>query len=325
MKLSTSLYNQAYKDKDKGGIARKGVIDWKKLCGDKGTPNMWKPEGDAVYKGNIIPYVVKSKLHPLVKAGNLNIGDLDFELDVWVHTRMGPNQDVDVLCPKRNYGRPCPICEESSRLYDAGKKTEGKKLLPTRRIFVNWQLIDHGEPKDLMVFDVSHYLFMKELLEEAHACANGKDITPFADIESGSLIKFRTEEEKLGETGKMIKFKSFSFLARDLPLKDDIIKEAISFDDGLVLHTYEEIEKIMYGQDEEESTGKAPSPAPAPSAPEPAAKTESKQEPKKPDPAPASTDKPGRECPSGHVFGKDVDKFPKDCKNCKIWDDCIAG
>jgi len=29
------------------------------------------------------------------------------------------------------------------------------------------------------------------------------------------------------------------------------------------------------------------------------------------------------DCPHGHTFGKDCDKFKKDCEDCKLWDDCF--
>jgi hypothetical protein len=45
---------------------------------------------------------------------------------------------------------------------------------------------------------------------------------------------------------------------------------------------------------------------------------------KDPEPEPArKTKSKGPECPKGHVFGKDHDKFKKDCGKCDLWDDCM--
>lgn len=33
--------------------------------------------------------------------------------------------------------------------------------------------------------------------------------------------------------------------------------------------------------------------------------------------------KDDNKCPSGHKFGADCDKYPKDCSDCKLWDDCF--
>ena len=202
--LSKSLYNSAYEEKDKGGSSRKGVIDWKKV----GKANFLELE-DGKNMFDIIPYEIKSKLHPLVRSGKSKVGDLDFMLDVWVHRYMGVNNDTDVLCPKKNYGRSCPICDEQSKLYNDGKEKEAKAFKASRRVYMNVRPIVSGKVGDLAVFEASHYLFMKELLEEAHDCSNGEDIVPFADIENGKTIKFRTEEEAFGKN-KVTHFRSFN-------------------------------------------------------------------------------------------------------------------
>lgn len=31
-----------------------------------------------------------------------------------------------------------------------------------------------------------------------------------------------------------------------------------------------------------------------------------------------------QECPSGHIFGKDCEKFPDDCEECDLWEDCLV-
>jgi hypothetical protein len=45
-----------------------------------------------------------------------------------------------------------------------------------------------------------------------------------------------------------------------------------------------------------------------------------KETPKRPERKKETSDD---ECPSGHKFGIDTDKFPKDCDDCKLWDKCI--
>ena len=324
-KLSKNLYNNAYQEKDKGGSSRKSFVDWKKVGG---TPKFYTPL-EGVNKFNIIPYEIKTKLHPLVRSGKMEVGDLDFMMDVFVHRKMGPNQDTDIICPKKNYGRPCPICDQVSKFYDAGKKDDAKALQASRRVLMNVQPIVHGEPQPLEVFDVSHYLFMKEMLEEAHACANGDDIVPFADIEKGKIIKFRTEEEALGKN-KMTVFKSFTFLDRETELDEKIIDKAISFDAGFTMMSAEDIEKILYGQGGDEDETKDPPPK--------SKQTDEDEPPKKVKPGDEDEEPPAKKkvvdeddaqvksstkCPAGYPWG-DADKHPE-CKKCNIWDDCIEG
>ena len=321
-RLSTGLYKKAFEDRDKGGISRRPYIDWDKVTGGKGKPKFFQAR-EGVNKFNIIPYVVTSELHPLVKQRIIKIGDLDFVLDIWVHPGSKLDLDTDLLCPKKNYAKPCPLCEQNKKLHEEGKKEEAKAFNPSRRTLFNLQPLVQGEVQELQVFNVSHYLFAKELFEEANACTDGKDIIPYADIENGRVIKCRMAIEQNGKF-KQEEFKAFDFLPREEALDDKLIDQALSFDKGLILLPYEEIEKIMYGQDstptpQETSPGPASAGSPAEekkeapvSTPEPASKTPS---------APTGNNP----CPAGHIFGKDEGKYPKDCKKCpkEVWDKCV--
>ena len=175
-KVSKSVYDDAYDERDKGGF-KQDFINWKK-CIKNGLSEFEPIKNNRI---NIIPYVIKSKDHPLVKAGKREVGDLDVRLDIWAHKYLGP-VNADVICPKKTYGKPCPVCEEVRRLYDEGKKDDAKKLNASRRTLLNVQPIIQGEAEDLKYWEVSHFLFMKELIEEAHECSEGKDIVPFGDI-----------------------------------------------------------------------------------------------------------------------------------------------
>jgi len=315
-KLSQSRYNESYDDRDKGGATRQGFIDWKKVEGSSDR-KFYSPR-DGVNKLNIIPYEIKSKLNPQVKAGKAEVGDIDFMLDVWVHRFAGPSSE-DILCPKKNYGKACPLCEKRSEYYEKGDKESAKKFNPSRRVLLNVQPIKGGEAQELQIFEVSHYLFMKELVEEAHACKNGDDIIPFADIEVGKVVKFRAQEGEIGKN-KMQEYKSFDFLDREEELDENIIDKALSFDEGLVFLSYDGIEKLMYGQDTDEKDEKqddGPEEKPIKKDPDP-------EPEKKPNPEPEEKKETAPEkgkCPQGHKFGEEG-KHGKDCKGCKVWDEC---
>ena len=196
---------------------------------------------------NIVPYVVKSKNHPLVKSGDLEIGDKDYIMDVFVHRGIGPSES-SVVCLKETYGKPCPICEQAAALKKQGKEKEAAALKPSRRAFYN--VIDSKEPEKLKVFETSHYLFEKELIEEARDDEEG-GFVDFADEENGKEIKFRCS--KVTKSGmEFNEFKSFSFEERDDNISDELLEKAISFDEILNVPTYEEAEKILYGSDDED-------------------------------------------------------------------------
>lgn len=197
---------------------------------------------------NIIPYVIKTKNHPLVASKDMEIGNLDYVLDIFIHRFVGGNA-TDVVCLRKNYNRPCPICEESDRLKADGDKDASKDLKPSRRVYYNVQ--DVTNPSKLMVLDTSHFLFEKELIEEARQGDDSGDIVDFADITEGKSVKFRASKEKF-DGNDFFKPKTFTFIDRPKPLKSSLIDQALSFDELLVIRTYDEIQKLMYGDDADE-------------------------------------------------------------------------
>jgi hypothetical protein len=326
-KLSNSRYNDAYQNKDKGGSKRKSALNWGKLLENRDVKFFEPREG--TNKINIIPFEIKSEMNPEVKSGKMKVGKIDFMLDIFVHRYVGPD-GADILCPKKNYGKACPLCEEESKYYEKGDKPSASNIRAKRRALLNVQPLIRGEFEPIQIWDVSHWLFMKELMEEAHACGNGEDIIPFADPEKGKLIKFRMTLEDFGDN-KSPKFKAFEFFEREEEIEDETIDKAISFDTGLILLSYEEIEKIMYGQEEDESE----------KAEEPEKEDPKKEETKEPvkeettkseeaikDEVPGVNEKePEKEetgdgkCSHGHKWGE-ADNH-SECKKCTKWDDCV--
>lgn len=248
------------KKKKKGGLAKRyqasydnqgsfgskaGVMNWKKV--DREVEFFSPKEGRN--RINIVPYEIKTKNHPLVKKGEFEIGDKDYVMDVFTHRGIGPSE-ATVLCLKETYGKPCPICEQAAMLKKQGKEKEAGALKASRRVFYNVQ--DCKNPDKLLVFEASHYLFEKELIEEARDDEEG-GFVDFADEESGKEIKFRCSKVSKGGF-EFNEYKSFSFEDRDENIPDELLESAISFDEIMNVPTYEEVEKILYGEDEDEDS-----------------------------------------------------------------------
>ena len=212
-------YQASFETKESKGGSRKGVMDWKKVDGEV---NFFKP-AEGKNRINIIPYVIKTKNHPLVKRGDFEIGDTDYVMDCWVHRSIGVSE-ANVICLKETYGKPCPICEQSALLAKEGKDKEAKDLKPKRRVFYNVQ--DLKDPDKLKVFEASHNLFEKELIDEARDDEEG-GFVDFADVENGKEIKFRASETSFGKI-KYMEFKSFGFEDRDEPIPDELVESEIS-------------------------------------------------------------------------------------------------
>ena len=237
-------YQASYESKGSSG-GKAGVMDWKKVDGEV---QFFSP-AEGRNRINIIPYTIKSKNHPLVKKGEFEVGDKDYVMDIFVHRGVGPSE-ASVLCLKNTYGKPCPICEHSALLRKQGKEDEAGALKPSRRVFYNVQ--DLKNPDVLKVFEASHYLFEKELIDEARDDEEG-GFVDFADEESGKEIKFRCSKTSKGGF-EFNEFKSFSFEDRDENIPDELLESAISFDEIMNVPTYEEVEKILYGRDEDDDS-----------------------------------------------------------------------
>lgn len=303
-------YNKSYETKDTG--SRMGVMDWRQV--DREIKFYEPKEGRC--RINIIPYEIKSKNHPLVKSGDAQIGELDYKLDLWVHKFIGPAQ-ADVVCLKRTYGKPCPICEQADKYKKDGKQKEYDALKSSRRVFYNIQ--DVKKPETLQVFEVSHFLFEKELIEEARNCNDDGDIIDFADVDDGKMIVFRASEKSFGKND-FLEYKSFQFLDREDAIDEDAEKAAISFDEILKILSYEEIEKILYGADEDEDEKPAKSSKPKDDEDDDPPPKKSKKETSDDD---EEEEKPAKgKCPHGGVFGKDCDDM-EECDKCDLWDKCV--
>ncbi|WP_405291889.1 hypothetical protein [Methanobrevibacter sp.] len=238
----TKRYANSYASRDSGSGSKGGVINYRKYDGEI---KFFSP-AEGKHRINIIPYVIKTKNHPLVKSGEAEIGEKDYVLDYYSHRGVGPAEKT-VLCLKNTYGKPCPICEQAAALRKAGKEKEASALKPSRRVVYNIE--DLKEPGVLKVFEASHYLFEKELIEEARDDDEGGFID-FADEEEGKEIKFRAS--KVTKNGmEFTEFKSFGFEDRDEELDEKLLDSAISFDELLEVPTYEEAEKILYGDDDD--------------------------------------------------------------------------
>lgn len=293
---------------------------------------------------DIIPFEAKTDSFP-----KLQKGDIDYVMDFFVHYDVGPGKDR-FLCLQKTCGLPCPVCEESDML----KEQEGDEkiieaLRPRRRVLYN--VIDiNNEDKGIQLFETSHYLFEKELLEEAGA---DEELIIFSDIEDGRTIKFRASEKKFGGNS-FTEFKSFTFEERDEPYEDDIIDEAYSLDKIINVPDYQTVYDSLHGinhtteedeedEDEEEveekpsrkSKGKSKSKKKKSSLADDSAipfDNDEEEEDEDEEEAPKKKGKKkskkkkksdDNECPSGYTFGEDCDEYDE-CLDCEVWEECSA-
>ena len=326
--LSTR-YEQSYKSRDKGGGGGKDCMDWKKA---ESEVVFYKPKAGR-NSINIIPYKVTSSNHPLVKDKTLAIGDLDYLMDLFIHRGVGPSE-MDAVCPKKNYSKPCPICEEAEKFREKGMKKEFDDLKASRRCYYNI-INTTDEEKGIQIFSVSHYLFEHELIEEARNANDGGEMVDFADIENGMTVEFRGTDASFGGR-EFLKFKSFAFKDRSEALDEDLIDSAISFDSLMTVLTYDQLNRLLFDGNTDEETEEAPKKTakkkpdedddeeeqPVRKAKQNPSSEEAEEAPKKTSQKkPDNDNTPGAECPHGYKFGKDCDEYDE-CVRCKSYSRC---
>jgi hypothetical protein len=247
------------------------------------------------------------------------------------HTGVGVNNAM-VICPNKteDKGKPCPICEERTKLKAAGHawdSDEMKAVSPKRRVIYN--VIDHAEPeKGIKLFETSQYSFSKKLLEEAWVEDEDGEKTDemliFADLEDGKTISFKGREKVFNGRTSISEFDSFVFLDRKKPYSEKMLSKAHPLDTLLITKTYKELQDMWLGAPEEDEDDE-PTPVKAKPVDDDddddvpfAGKTmvadddddESEAKPRK-----KKVEAVAQECPEGNVFGKHFDKY-EECDDC---------
>lgn len=331
--------------KDSYGVSGKRILDLDKIGGYK-KEMFYKPKAGTNHI-DFVPYVVKSDRHP----DKLPVGTPDYVLTLFVHRSVGAAKD-NFICLNSQYGKPCPICEarEVLKLDPDATKEEINKLYPKKRCWYNVIDLDSKDKNQpVQIFEESHYLFEKELLE----FVTNKNAFEFWDIEFGKTLEFMATENK-SEFGNHMKYKQF-YLDDRQPYGEDIYEEAYNLVDLLHIPTYEEIRNSYLGVDDSEAPDEAPQRSRGTSDETPT-RTRSRGEATveetparqrgrslgeeiaeetkdqyKAEEAPARTRTRERQpeptdnpCTFGHRFGADNQKFPADCTKCdqKLWDKC---
>lgn len=306
-----SRYEESFKSRNSGGN-KKSVFDWSKL--DKEVSFFKPKEGSNAI--DIIPYTIKNSMHPLVKSGAMKIGGEDYMMDIFIHARVGPAEQ-DVICPKKNYNKHCPICDAAEEFRKNGQDEEYRALKAKRVCFYN--VVDQAHPEDgVKVWNVSYFLFEKNLIEEANDSSDDGKFVEFADVKHGKTVKFRGTVRKIG-TNEFLEFTGFKFLDREDSVAK-YMKEVVNFDELITLMTPDQLSAILTGDEDEgvkeADEGKSNKPT----------IVEEKNHPENDD-----DDVPRKNsvkvqddanpCPSGYVFGKDFDTKPE-CDDCSKLREC---
>lgn len=277
---------------------------------------------------DIVPYIAGSN-NPRTPEG-----EPAYVLDVWVHQRVGPNDD-NYLCPARNWQQPCPVCEYAKELREDGDADEEllKKMYPKRRVIYNILCWDSAEEekKGIQIWEVAHW-FMENNLMPLTKPQRGEGTVVFSDPSAeGKSVAFRREGSGAANT----KFLGHRFLDRTmdgkpysladiLRVKDDdaVAAEAYVLDELIHIPSYDELYEAFHGRGyaQEEEPGAVPDEEEY-YPDEEETRGPSRRRLTDEEAGGRPSEREGPECPSGGLFGHDVERF-EDCPTCKLIHDC---
>lgn len=202
----------------------------------------------------IIPYDVTVDHNPLAEKGAYHM-----ERTFYTHRRIGANED-DYVCPRKTWGKPCPICEHLKQMAQDPDADEDliKSLRPKQRQLFN--VVDLANPDDgVQVWHMSFHLFGKGLNESLRTDMEDEDPAGwemFADPDEGFTLRIGVSEEKIG-ANKFFEVTNIDFRARKNPIPDAWLDAANNLDNLLIEVPYEKLEAIYHQTEEDTGTSVA--------------------------------------------------------------------
>lgn len=255
MVMDMDAYSKALKRRHKRQIETKdlvrsatksSLIDYSKLPEGVG---LWYPkEGDHFI--DIIPFVVGSNMPLDRQTGEItaNKGEIDYLVDVDVHSRIGSNS-IDYVCPKQNFGKRCPICAYL-RNEGAGNEEIWRKYKTTRRtLYLVWvHDTPEEEAKGIQIWNVAHF-FMENKLQPLATLPRGGGYKMYSHPVEGSNIAFTIKKKGMGN----IEYLGHALYDRERPIPKSILEKTFPLDEVIKMHpSYDEIQQTLKEALEEE-------------------------------------------------------------------------
>lgn len=282
-----------------------------------GGSKYFKPDADFIsfrpqpakepYIIDIIPYVVGSKQPPLAMEGKVRQGDDAYVLELEVHTNIGPGKQ-NILCPAKNFGKPCPICEHIDDLIRDGAEWEDYSAIATKKrcLYNVVNMTDaKQQAKGVQVWDVP-YRYSQEKIKvlAKNPRTGGFVIFQHPDADTGKSISFEVAKDKYRT------IQGHQFLDRNYDISDEILDKAHVLDEIIEEMPYETIQLIFAGAIEGEEEEKLPA-AQVPNSSRSEAASEQSTTRRSRNVS-IDTSNP---CPKGFAFGAEIDKHDE-CQSC---------
>lgn len=214
--------------------------------------DMWEPDKAGSFLLDIIPYEIKTDVHPDRRGDKIIPGDIWWKFPFAVHQNIGPGNE-EVVCPA-SFGKPCPICEERAALaknYDDNKEAIKAINAKKHAAYVIKNPDDDGK---YSVFAYSTFKFGDPLDEELKT--GGDEVLSFYDVtDEGKTLKVRfSEEEYMGR--KFLKATRIDFNEREAMDEDEVLNAVPCLDEIFVVMEYEDLKKLFLQIPSDEQVGK---------------------------------------------------------------------
>ena len=150
----------------------------------------------------------------------------DNRLDLWVHTKVGP-KNLNMVCPKKNSGKDCPMCEEVARkMEDEGLQSNDESLYPIKPKLKSFYNVIVLEDEDKMkIFEYPFGWFTKNLKAEIKRKSRKRQYLLGDISEDGFSIGFEFSVNKYNKKEYPGEVKSFDFEKMENEYTDEIGRE----------------------------------------------------------------------------------------------------
>ena len=266
--------SRAVKNRDQKGLGKVSVIDISKLPEGHKTYDLKSGRSENVI--DIIPFIVTQEWYKKLRTFSgeptgLEVGDYEYKLEIPIHRNVGP-ENAWIVCPQAAFGHKCPVCDDLYDLYriDENDRTEEEKkkikawTISWRNYYNIWDYEggkdEDDEPGFKLMLNQSYHLFEKYLLNSVNEWeAEEGETMAFADPDDGKTLVFKGKLKSLGKgknANEFVEAESVDFEKRDEPYDDKFIDEnCVSFDELVILLSYEAILEMHMGNKSEEDGG----------------------------------------------------------------------
>jgi hypothetical protein len=200
----------------------------------------WKSPAEGENAFDFVPYLNTDEHHP----DRVPVGGAWPRRPFWRHTNIGA-EHKKVVCLKSVH-RPCPICEERSRLIADGVD---KKLSDALRPSYRELYLNLNEKDEFEIMEISYACFGKKL--DRVLDRYNDDRVLFYSLESGFTVVAYFVESSMPRGGTFLEVDDIGFEKRDA-ISDDVIEDAPCLDEMLAPLTYRSLQALYLDVEEED-------------------------------------------------------------------------